>query len=128
MMTKSEYNKTMFLQALENRCEKIFLDYANNFGKADADEVIKRVSASSSIITTRANQVIDTVLTKTNCRVNELLIKVILAKIRYIIISELVFFSTYFDFYDLDLTTLDRLKYINFPFEFYLNAYIKEFV
>lgn len=127
-MTKSEYNKNMFLQALENKCEKIFLDYANNFGKADADEVIKRVSASSSIITTRSEQVIDCVLTKTNCRVNELLIKVILAKIRYIIISELVFFSTYFDFYDLDLTTLDRLKYINFPFEFYLDAYIKEFV
>ena len=127
-MTKSDYNKTMFLQALENRCEKIFLDYANNFGKANADEVIKRVSASSSIIATRAEQVIDSVLNKTNCRVNELLIKVILAKIRYIIISELVFFSTYFDFYDLDLTTLDRLKYINFPFEFYLNAYVKEFV
>ena len=127
-MTKSDYNKTMFLQALENKCEKVFLDYANNFGKADADEVIKRVSASSSIITTRAEQVIDSVLTNTNCRVNELLIKVILAKIRYIIISELVFFSTYFDFYDLDLTTLDRLKYINFPFEFYLNAYIKEVV
>ena len=128
MMTKSEYNKTMFLQALENRCEKIFLDYANNFDKANADEVIKRVSASSSIISTRAEQVIDCVLNKTNSRVDELLIKVILAKIRYIIISELVFFSTYFDFYDLDLTTLDRLKYINFPFEFYLNAYIKEFV
>ena len=127
-MTKSDYNKSMFLQALENKCEKIFLDYANNFSKADADEVIKRVSASSSIITTRAEQVIDTVLNKTNCRVNELLIKVILAKIRYIIISEVVFFSTYFDFYDLDLTTLDRLKYINFPFEFYLNAYIKEVV
>ena len=127
-MTKSEYNKTMFLQALENKCDKIFLDYANNFSEADADEVIKRVSASSSIITLRANQVIDCVLTKTNCRVNELLIKVILAKIRYIIISELVFFSTYFEFYDLDLTTLDRLKYINFPFEFYLDAYIKEFV
>ena len=127
-MTKSDYNKTMFLQALENKCEKLFLDYANNFGKADAEEVVKRVSASSSIISTRAEQVIDTVLTKTNCRVNELLIKVILAKIRYIIISELVFFSTYFDFYDLDLTTLDRLKYINFPFEFYLNAYIKEVV
>lgn len=127
-MTKSEYNKDMFLQALENKCDKIFLDYANNFGKADAEEVVKRVSASSSIITTRAEQVIDCVLTKTNCRVNELLIKVILAKIRYIIISELVFFSTYFDFYDLDLTTLDRLKYINFPFEFYLNAYVKEFV
>ena len=127
-MTKSEYNKNMFLQALENKCEKIFLDYANNFGKADADEVIKRVSASSSIISTRANQVIDCVLNKTNCRVNELLMKVILAKIRYIIISELVFFSTCFDFYDLDLTTLDRLKYINFPFEFYLDAYVKEFV
>lgn len=127
-MTKSDYNKTMFLQALETKCEKIFLDYANNFGKADAEEVTKRVNASSSIIATRAEQVIDSVLDKTNCRVNELLIKVILAKIRYIIISELVFFSTYFDFYDLDLTTLDRLKYINFPFEFYLNAYIKEFV
>lgn len=127
-MTKSEYNKNMFLQALENACDKIFLDYANNFNKADADEVIKRVSASSSIIITRAEQVIDTVLSKTKCRVNELLIKVILAKIRYIIISELVFFSTYFDFYDLDLTTLDRLKYINFPFEFYLDAYTKEFV
>ena len=127
-MTKSEYNKQMFLQALENKIDKIFLDYANNFDKADAEEVIKRVSASSSIITTRAEQVINCVLTKTNCRVNELLIKVILAKIRYIIISELVFFSTYFDFYDLDLTTLDRLKYINFPFEFYLNAYVKEFV
>ena len=127
-MTKSDYNKTMFLQALEDKCEKIFLEYANNFAEANADEVIKRVSASSSIITTRAEQVIDAVLTKTNCRVNELLVKVILAKIRYIIISELVFFSTYFDFYDLDLTTLDRLKYINFPFEFYLNAYIKEFV
>lgn len=127
-MTKSDYNKNMFLQALENKCEKIFLDYANNFSKSDAEEVIKRVSASSSIITTRAEQVIDCVLNKTNCRVNELLIKVILAKIRYIIISELVFFSTYFDFYDFDLTTLDRLKYINFPFEFYLNAYIKEVV
>lgn len=127
-MTKSDYNKTMFLQALENKCEKIFLDYANNFSKADAEEVIKRVNASSSIIATRAEQVIDCVLNKTNCRVNELLIKVILAKIRYIIISELVFFSTYFDFYDFDLTTLDRLKYINFPFEFYLNAYIKEVV
>ena len=127
-MTKSEYNKNMFLQALENKCEKIFLDYANKFEKANSDEVIKRISASSSIITTRAEQVIDCVLNKTNCRVDELLIKVILAKIRYIIISELVFFSTYFDFYDLDLTTLDRLKYINFPFEFYLNAYIKEFV
>lgn len=127
-MTKSEYNKNMFLQALENKCDKIFLDYAENFGEVDADEVIKRVNASSSIITTHAEQVINSVLTKTNCRVNELLIKVILAKIRYIIISELVFFSTYFDFYDLDLTTLDRLKYINFPFEFYLNAYIQEVV
>ena len=127
-MTKSEYNKTMFLQALENKCEKIFLDYANDFDEADADEVIKRVNMSSSIIAVRANQVIDSVLSKTNCRVNELLIKVILAKIRYIIISELVFFSTCFDFYDLDLTTLDRLKYINFPFEFYLNAYVKEVV
>ena len=128
MMTKSDYNKTMFLQALENKCDKIFLDYANKFGEANAEEVLKRVSASSSIITTRAEQVIDAVLSKTNCRVNELLIKVILAKIRYIIISELVFFSTYFDFYDLDLTTFDRLKYINFPFEFYLDAYVKEFV
>ena len=118
-MTKLDYNKHMFLQALENKCEKIFLDYANNFSEANAEEVIKRVSASSSIIATRAEQVIDCVLNKTNCRVNELLIKVILAKIRYIIISELVFFSTYFDFYDLDLTTFDRLKYINFPFEFY---------
>ena len=127
-MTKSDYNKSMFLQALENKCNKIFLDYANNFANADAEEVTKRVNASSSIIATRADQVIDAVLTKTNCRVNELLVKVILAKIRYIITSELVFFSTYFDFYDLDLTTLDRLKYINFPFEFYLNAYIKEFV
>ena len=127
-MTKSDYNKTMFLQALENKCDKIFLDYANKFGEANAEEVLKRVSASSSIITTRAEQVIDAVLSKTNCRVNELLIKVILAKIRYIIISELVFFSTYFDFYDLDLTTFDRLKYINFPFEFYLDAYVKEFV
>ena len=127
-MTKSDYNKNMFLQALENQCEKIFLDYANKFDQADADEVIKRVNASSSIIAVRANQVIDCVVNKTNCRVNELLVKVILAKIRYIIISELVFFSTYLDFYDLDLTTLDRLKYINFPFEFYLNAYIKEFV
>ena len=115
-MTKLEYNKNMFLQALETKCEKIFLDYANNFGEADADEVIKRVNASSSIIAVRASQVIDCVLAKTNCRINELLIKVILAKIRYIIISELVFFSTCFDFYDLDLTTLDRLKYINFPF------------
>ena len=127
-MTKSDYNKTMFLQALENACDKIFLDYANNFGKADAEEVTKRVNASSSIIATRADQVIDSVLNKTNCRVNELLIKVILAKIRYVIISELVFFSTYFDFYDLDLTTLDRLKYSDFPFEFYLSAYIKEVV
>lgn len=127
-MTKSDYNKSMFLQALENKCDKIFLDYAHNFGEVDAEEVTKRVSASSSIIAVRAEQVIDCVLTKTNCRVNELLIKVILAKIRYIIISELVFFSTYFDFYDLDLTTLDRLKYINFPFEFYLNAYIQEVV
>lgn len=127
-MTKSDYNKSMFLQALENTCDKIFLDYAINFNNADAEEVTKRVSASSSIITLRADQMIDTVLTKTNCRVNELLIKVILAKIRYIIISELVFFSTCFNFYDLDLTTLDRLKYINFPFEFYLDAYIKEFV
>ena len=122
MMTKSDYNKTMFLQALEDKSNKIFLDYANNFSKADAEEVIKRVSASSSIITTRAEQVINCVLNKTNCRVNELLIKVILAKIRYVIISEVVFFSTYFDFYDLDLTTLDRLKYIDFPFEFYLDA------
>jgi len=127
-MTKSEYNKNMFLQALEEKCNKIFLDYANNFGEVDADEVTKRVSTSSSIIAVRANQVIDCVLKKTNCRINELLIKVILAKIRYIIISELVFFSTCFDFYDLDLTTLDRLKYINFPFEFYLNAYINEVV
>ena len=127
-MTKSEYNKTMFLQALENKCDKIFLDYANGFGEVDADEVIKRVGMSSSIIAVRANRVIESVLSKTNCRVNELLIKVILAKIRYIIISELVFFSTYFEFYDLDLTTLDRLKYINFPFEFYLNAYVKEVV
>lgn len=127
-MTKSDYNKTMFLQALENKCEKIFLDYANNFDEVDAEEVTKRVNVSSSIIAARAGQVIDTILNKTNCRVNELLIKVILAKIRYIIISELVFFSTYLDFYDLDLTTLDRLKYINFPFEFYLNAYIKEVV
>ena len=127
-MTKSEYNKTMFLQALENKSEKIFLDYANKFEEANAEEVIKRVSASASIITTHAEQVINSVLNKTNCRINELLIKVILAKIRYIIISELVFFSTYFNFYDLDLTTLDRLKYINFPFEFYLNAYVKEFV
>ena len=127
-MTKSDYNKSMFLQALENKCEKIFLDYANKFEEVNAEEVIKRVSASASIITTHAEQVINSVLNKTNCRVNELLIKVILAKIRYIIISELVFFSTYFNFYDLDLTTLDRLKYINFPFEFYLNAYVKELV
>lgn len=127
-MTKSDYNKNMFLQALENKCEKIFLDYAHNFGEVDAEEVTKRVGMSSSIIAVRANQVIENVLTKTSCRVNELLIKVILAKIRYMIISELVFFSTCFDFYDLDLTTLDRLKYINFPFEFYLDAYIKEFV
>lgn len=127
-MTKSDYNKTMFLQALENKCEKIFLDYANNFNKADAEEVIKRVSASSSIISTHADQVINSVLHKTKCRVNELLVKVILAKIRYVIISELVFFSTYFDLYDLDLTTLDRLKYINFSFEFYLTAYINEVV
>ena len=127
-MTKSEYNKNMFLQALENKCNKIFLEYANKFDTVDAEEVIKRVSASSSIIATRAEQVINCVLNKTNCRVNEILIKVIIAKIRYIIISELVFFSTYFNFYDLDLTTLDRLKYINFPFEFYLNAYIQEFV
>lgn len=127
-MTKSEYNKNMFLQALENKCEKIFLDYANKFEEANSEEVIKRVSASASIISTRANLVVDCVLNKTNCRVDELLVKVILAKIRYIIISELVFFSAYFNFYDLDLTTLDRLKYINFPFEFYLNAYIKEFV
>ena len=127
-MTKSEYNKNMFLQALENKCNKIFLEYANKFGEVDTDEVIKRVSMSSSIISTRANQVINCVLNKTNCRVNELLIKVILAKIRYIIISELVLFSTHFNFYDLDLTTLDKLKYINFPFEFYLNAYVNEFV
>lgn len=128
MMTKSDYNKNMFLQALENKINKIFLDYANNFANADAEEVIKRVSMSSSIIAVRASQVIDCVVAKTNCRVNELLIKVILAKIRYVIISELVFFSTCFDFYDLDLTTLDRLKYINFPFEFYLSAYIQEVV
>ena len=127
-MTKSEYNKNMFLQALENKCNKIFLEYANKFNEANAEEVTKRVTASSSIISTRANLVIECVVSKTNCKLNELLIKVILAKIRYIIISELVFFSTYFDFYDLDLTTLDRLKYINFPFEFYLNAYIKEVV
>ena len=127
-MTKSEYNKNMFLQALENKCNKIFLEYANKFDTSDAEEVIKRVSASANIIATRANQVIDCVLNKTNCRVNELLVKVILAKIRYIIISELVLFSAHFNFYDLDLNTLDRLKYINFPFEFYLNAYINEFV
>lgn len=127
-MTKSEYNKIMFLQALETKCDKIFLDYANNFGEADVNEVTKRINTASSIIAVRANQVIEAVLTKTNCRINELLIKVILAKIRYVIISELVFFSTCFDFYDLDLTTLDRLKYINFPFEFYLNAYINEVV
>ena len=127
-MTKSEYNKTMFLQALETKCEKIFLDYANNFGEVDANEVLERVSMSASIIAVRANRVIDVVLAKTSCRVNEFLIKVILAKIRYIIISELVFFSTCFDFYDFDLRTLDRLKYINFPFEFYLNAYINEVV
>ena len=127
-MTKTEYNKNMFLQALENKCNKIFLEYANKFDEVDTAEVIKRVSASANIITTRANQVINCVLNKTNCRVNEILIKVILAKIRYIIISELVLFSTYFNFYDLDLTTLDKLKYINFAFEFYLNAYINEFV
>ena len=127
-MTKSGYNKNMFLQALENKCNKIFLEYANKFETADAEEVIKRVTASANIITTSANQVINCVLNKTNCRVNEILIKVILEKIRYIIISELVLFSTHFNFYDLDLTTLDRLKYINFPFEFYLNAYINEFV
>ena len=127
-MAKSEYNKNMFLQALENKCNKIFLDYANKFDDVDAEEVIKRVSASANIITIRANQVIDCVLNKTNCRVNEFLIKVILAKIRYIIISELVLFSTHFNFYDLDLTALDKLKYINFPFEFYLNAYINECV
>ena len=127
-MTKSDYNKSMLLQALENKCAKIFLDYANKFDAADAAEVIKRVSASANIITTRANQVINCVLNKTNCRVNEILIKVILEKIKYIIISELVLFSTYFNFYDLDLTTFDELKYINFSFEFYLNAYINEFV
>ena len=127
-MTKSDYNKSMFLQALETKCEKIFLDYAHNFGEVDAEEVIKRVNMSASFIAVRASQVIDCVLTKTNCRINEFLIKVILAKIRYIIISELVFFSTCFDFYDLDLMTLDRLKYIRFPFEFYLNAYIQEVV
>ena len=118
----------MFLQALENKCNKIFLGYANKFDAADAEEVIKCVSVSANTITIRANQVINCVLNKTNCRVNELLIKVILAKIRYVIISELVLFSTHFNFYDLDLTTLDKLKYINFPFEFYLNAYINEFV
>ena len=127
-MTKSEYNKNMFLQALENKCAKIFLEYANKFDTADAEEVTKRVSASSNIIVTRANQVINCVLNKTNCRVNEILVKVILSKIRYIIISELVLFSTHFNFYDLDLTILDKLKYINFSFEFYLNAYINEFV
>ena len=127
-MTKSEYNKNMFLQALENKCNKIFLEYANKFDAANTEEVIKRVSASANIITTSANQVINCVLNKTNCRVNEILIKVILEKIRYIIISELVLFSTHFNFYDLDLTILDKLKYINFPFEFYLNAYINEFV
>ena len=127
-MTKSEYNKNMFLQALDNKCNKIFLEYANKFCVADAEEVIKRVTSASANIITTANQVINCVLNKTNCRVNELLVKVMLAKIRYIIISELVLFSTHFNFYDLDLTTLDRLKYINFPFEFYLNAYVNEFV
>ena len=127
-MTKSEYNKNMFLQALENKCNKIFLEYANKFDNVDAEEVIKRVSASANIITIRANQVINCVLNKTNCRVNEFLVKVILAKIKYIIISELVLFSTYFNFYDLDLTILDKLKYIDFSFEFYLNAYVNEFV
>ena len=127
-MTKSEYNKNMFLQALENKCNKIFLDYANRFDTVDTAEVIKRVSASANIIATRANQVINCVLNKTNCRVNEFLVKVILEKIRYIIISELVLFSTHFNFYDLDLTILDKLKYINFTFEFYLNAYVNEFV
>ena len=127
-MTKSDYNKSMFLQALETKCEKIFLDYADNFGEVDADEVIKRVNMSSSIIAVRANQVIDCILNKPNCRVNEVLIKVILAKIRYVITSELVLFSAHFDFYDLDLTSLDGLKYINFPFEFYLTAYIHEVV
>ena len=127
-MTKSEYNKNMFLQALENKCNKIFLDYANRFDTVDAEEVVKRVSISSNIIATRANQVINCVLNKTNCRVNEFLVKVILDKIRYIIISELVLFSTHFNFYDLDLTILDKLKYINFTFEFYLNAYVNEFV
>lgn len=127
-MTKSDYNKSMFLQALEDKCSKIFLDYAHNFGEVDAEEVTKRINMSASFIAVRASQVIDSVVAKTNCRMNELLIKVILAKIRYIIISELVFFSTCFDFYDLDLTTLDRLKYINFQFEFYLNAYVQEVV
>ena len=127
-MTKSEYNKNMFLQALENKCNKIFLEYANKFDAADTAEVIKRVSISANIIATRANQVINCVLNKTNCRVNEILMKVILAKIRYIIISELVLFSTHFNFYDLDLTALDKLKCINFTFEFYLNAYINECV
>ena len=127
-MTKSEYNKNMFLQALENKCNKIFLDYANKFDAVDAEEVTRFITSSANIIATRANQVINCVLNKTNCRVNELLVKVILAKIRYIIISELVLFSTHFNFYDLDLNTLDRLKYINFSFEFYLNAYINEFV
>ena len=127
-MTKSEYNKNMFLQALENKCAKIFLDYANKFDVADTSEVIKRVSASANIISTRANQVINCVLNKTNCRVNEILTKVILEKIRYIIISELVLFSTHFNFYDLDLTILDKLKYMNVPFECYLNAYRNEFV
>ena len=37
-MTKSDYNKTMFLQALESKCDKIFLDYANNF---DAELTMK---------------------------------------------------------------------------------------
>ena len=103
-MTKSDYNKTCFLQALEDKCSKIFLDYAHNFGEVDADEVIKRVSASSSIIAVRASQVINCVVAKTNCRINELLIKVILAKIRYVIISELVFFSTCFDSFFSSLT------------------------
>ena len=127
-MTKSEYNKNMFLQALENKCAKIFLDYANKFDAVDAEEVTRFITSSANIIATRANQVINCVLNKTNCRVNEFLVKVILEKIRYIIISELVLFSTHFNFYDLDLTTLDKLKYINFTFEFYLNAYINEFV
>ena len=127
-MTKSEYNKNMFLQTLENKCNKIFLEYANKFDTVDAEEVTRFITSSANIIATRANQVINCVLNKTNCRVNEFLVKVILEKIRYIIISELVLFSTHFNFYDLDLTTLDRLKYINFPFEFYLNAYINEFV